>query len=77
MTKKTKVITDGYKARYGARPVTSESVACGARLSIRKFRITGDAEAKEAHEVCKAELAARGHTDQFGMFGWDEDYDGG
>lgn len=51
---------------------SSGTIACAARLCLRKYRETGDRLELERHEIYKGELARRGYTDQFGILGWDD-----
>lgn len=47
-------------------------VAAGSRLSLRRYRNFGDSGDLERHKEYRAELERRGHTEQFGVFGWDD-----
>lgn len=51
---------------------SDRTLACAARLLLRRHRNLGDAEDLAKHEQAKAELARRGHTDEFGVYGWND-----
>lgn len=53
--------------------MSDRTLACAARLSLRRFRNLAIESDLQNHEQIRKELERRGYTDRYGIFGWDED----